>query len=123
MDKRDKIRLQGMTFHGHHGLMEAETKLGQIFKVDLVLVTDLKLAGQTDKMGHSIHYGEVYDLVKSIVEGTPFKLLESLAETLAQEVLQTFNQVEEVLVRVNKPQAPIPGVFDNVAVEITRARH
>lgn len=122
MDKRDKIKLQGMSFFGHHGLFEAETSLGQLFKVDLVLYTDVSAAGQSDHMQDSIHYGEVYSLVKSIVEGEPFKLLEALAETLAKEILDNFDKVEEVRVRVNKPQAPIPGVFDNVAIEINRTR-
>lgn len=122
MDKRDKIKLQGMSFFGHHGLFKAETSLGQLFKVDLVLYTDVSAAGQSDHMQDSIHYGEVYSLVKSIVEGEPFKLLEALAETLAKEILDNFDKVEEIRVRVNKPQAPIPGVFDNVAIEINRTR-
>lgn len=120
MDKRDKINLQGLAFYGHHGLFESETELGQLFKVDLVLYTDTKKAGESDKMSDSIHYGEVYETVKSIVQGHPFHLIEALAENLAQNLLDSFPGVQAVTVRVNKPQAPIPGVFDNVAVEIYR---
>lgn len=120
MDKRDKINLQGLSFYGHHGLFESEAELGQLFKVDLILYTDTKKAGESDQMTDSIHYGEVYDTVKSIVEGDPFHLLEALAENLAKELLTSFPGIQAVSVRVNKPQAPIPGIFDNVAVEIYR---
>ncbi len=122
MEKRDKILLEGLSFYGHHGLFESETELGQLFKIDLTLFTDTKTAGESDKMTDSIHYGEVYQQVKDIVEGTPFHLLEALAETIAREILSDFKGVQALMVRVNKPQAPIPGVFDNVAVEIYRER-
>lgn len=122
MDRRDKIKLQGLSFYGHHGLFESETELGQLFKVDVTLFTDTKKAGTTDKMTDSIHYGEVYETIKGIVENKPFKLLEALSEHLAQVLLEDFPLIEAVMVRANKPQAPIPGIFDNVAVEIYRER-
>lgn len=122
MDKRDKIKLEGLSFYGHHGLFASETELGQLFKVDLVLYTDTKKAGLSDKMTDSIHYGEVYDTVKKSVEGEPYKLIEALAEHLAINLLENFDLIQAITVRVNKPQAPIPGVFDNVAVEIYRER-
>lgn len=122
MDKRDKIKLEGLSFYGHHGLFESETELGQLFKVDLTLFTDTKKAGESDKMTDSIHYGEVYQQAKDIVEGKPFYLLEALAEKIASSILDNFSDVQAITVQVNKPQAPIPGVFDNVAVEIYRER-
>lgn len=122
MDQRDRINLEGLSFYGHHGLFESETELGQLFKVDVTLFTDTKKAGETDEMSDSIHYGEVYETIKDIVENKPFKLLEALSEHLAQVLLEDFPLVDSVMVRVNKPQAPIPGIFDNVAVEIYRER-
>lgn len=122
MDRRDKIKLQGLSFYGHHGLFESETELGQLFKVDLTLYTDTKKAGESDVMTDSIHYGEVYETVKKIVENKPFKLLEALSEHIANTLLSEFSLIEAVTVQVNKPQAPIPGIFDNVAVEIYRER-
>lgn len=122
MDKRDRIKLEGLSFYGYHGLFESEAELGQLFKVDVTLFTDTKKAGTTDEMTDSIHYGEVYETIKGIVENKSFNLLEALSEHLARVLLEDFLLIEAVMVRVNKPQAPIPGIFDNVAVEIYRER-
>lgn len=122
MKQMDKINLEGLSFYGYHGLFNSEKELGQLFKIDLTLYTSTKKAGESDKMEDSIHYGEVYQTVKALVEGEPFHLLEALAEQIAKSVLADFEAVEAIMVRVNKPQAPIPGVFDNVSVEIFRER-
>ncbi|MBL4953545.1 dihydroneopterin aldolase [Neobacillus sp. OS1-32] len=118
----DKIYVNGMEFYGYHGVFPEEKVLGQRFSVDLIVFLDLKQAGETDKLEHSVHYGELYQLCKEIVEGKPYKLVESVAEKIAAGVLNQFTLVQEVTVKVTKPDPPIPGHYDSVAVEITRGR-
>ena len=60
--------------------------------------------------------------VKKIVEGEPFKLIEAVAEKIAMIILEQFAKVEQVTVKVVKPDPPIPGHYHSVAVEITRSR-
>ncbi|HBI6638826.1 TPA: dihydroneopterin aldolase, partial [Listeria monocytogenes] len=67
-------------------------------------------------------YADVYETVKEIVEGKPFKLIEALAEKIASEVLTGYPLLEEVTVKLIKPNPPIPGHYDSVAVEIERKR-
>jgi dihydroneopterin aldolase len=59
---------------------------------------------------------------KEIVEGKPFKLVEAVAEKIAEIVLSQFTLVSEVTIKVIKPDPPIPGHYRSVAVEITRRR-
>lgn len=118
----DKIILKDMQFYGYHGLFPEENKLGQRFHVDLELHADLSVAGHSDEMTDSIHYGEVYEAVRSIVEGKPLHLIEAVAEGLAQEILHKFDKVKAVKVRLVKPDAPIPGHLESVAIEILRER-
>ena len=56
-----------------------------------------------------------------VVGGRPRKLLETVAEDVAQLVLAD-ERVRQVRVRVTKPQAPLPVDAAAVAVEITRDR-
>lgn len=42
----DKIYVNKMEFYGYHGVFPEETKLGQRFKVDLIVQTDLAKAGK-----------------------------------------------------------------------------
>jgi dihydroneopterin aldolase len=118
----DKIYVNGMEFYGYHGVFPEENRLGQRFSVDLTVSLDLKKAGETDELVYSVNYGELFRVCKEIVEGKPKKLVEAIAEKIADCVLQEFPAITEVTVKVIKPDPPIPGHYKSVAVEITRSR-
>ena len=118
----DKIYVNEMEFYGYHGVFAEETKLGQRFIVDLMVETDLSKAGKSDDLTQSVHYGELFEICKSIVEGKPYKLLEAVAEKIAATILEQFVLVETCTVKVIKPDPPIPGHYKSVAVEIKRSR-
>ncbi|EAD7602160.1 dihydroneopterin aldolase [Listeria monocytogenes] len=118
----DKIYLNELVFYGYHGVLAEETKLGQTFRVSLILGLSTKKAGVSDSVDDTVSYAEVYETIKEIVEGTPFKLIEALAEKIATEVLTGYPLLEEVTVKLIKPNPPIPGHYDSVAVEIERKR-
>ncbi|SDC54468.1 dihydroneopterin aldolase [Pelagirhabdus alkalitolerans] len=116
----DKIYLNQLEFYAYHGALKEETALGQRFTVDLELNVDLKKAGQTDQLSYTVHYGEVYEIVKSVVEGQTYQLIESVGERIAKEVLSTYEMVKGCKVKVIKPTPPIAGVYQSVAIEIDR---
>ena len=111
-----------MEFYGYHGVLPEENTLGQRFIVDLIVETDLKQAGLTDELEESISYVDLYQVCQRIVEGKPFKLIEAVAEQIASQILEGFVKVHSVIVKVIKPDPPIPGHFQSVAVEIIRSR-
>ncbi|QAY67414.1 dihydroneopterin aldolase [Paenibacillus protaetiae] len=118
----DKMVMQGMSFYGYHGVFPEENKLGQRFGVDLEMVLDLGKASQTDELEYTVNYAEVHGLIKSIVEGSPFKLIEALAGHIATMVLEAYTRVHEVTVRVTKPNPPFDVHFDGVTIELRRGR-
>lgn len=118
----DKIILKGMQFFGRHGVFEEENRLGQRFEVDLELSMHLQPAGQRDDLSLSVSYAEIYDIVEKTLTGPPFKLLEAVAEVIAQNVLAQYERIQEIKVTLKKPEAPIKGIFQYMAVEITRGR-
>lgn len=111
-----------MEFYGYHGVFPEENRLGQRFIVDLAVEADLKPAGKSDDLSHSINYGELYAMCKKIVEGETHKLVERVAERIADECLSQFSKVLSCTVKVIKSDPPIPGHYESVAVEITRSR-
>lgn len=117
----DKILLKGMQFFGRHGVFAEEKSMGQKFVVDLELSVNLEEACKTDDLAHTINYADVYGHVKAIVTGKTFNLVEALAENIAQDILDNFT-VKKVKVNVEKPHAPISGIFESVAVQISRER-
>ncbi|HEU4792091.1 MAG TPA: dihydroneopterin aldolase [Nitrolancea sp.] len=120
---RDQILLEGMVFYGYHGVYEEERRLGQRFVVDLEAACDLRPAAVSDDITRTVSYSDLFRITKSVVEGTPRALIESVAETIAAAILDQFPAIAEVAVTVRKPEAPIQGsVLRGVGVRIRRGR-
>ncbi len=115
----DKIIMKDMQFYGYHGVLPEEQRLGQQFLIDVEMYLELKAAGKSDDLTKTISYADVYRQVREIVTGNKYKLIEALAENIAERLIKDF-ALEKITVRVKKPQAPIAGAFAYMAVEITR---
>lgn len=59
-----------MEFYGYHGVLPEENKLGQRFRVSIVLGLDLKRAGETDRLEETVSYADVYACVKKLLKGS-----------------------------------------------------
>lgn len=116
----DKIILENMEFYGYHGVYEEENKLGQRYRVSAELYLDLHVAGETDDLNKSVNYAEIYTLCKAVVEGKPYNLIEAVAEKISAEILGAYSIIHSCKIKVVKPDPPIPGHYDFVAVEIIR---
>jgi dihydroneopterin aldolase len=117
----DRIILDAMVFHGTHGVYEEEQQVPQPFEVDVELRLNLQPAGLADDLGLTVDYGRIFDTCRQIVESTRFNLVEALAEAIAQEILTGF-PVDEVTVRVRKPEVRLGGPLRSAGVEIRRRR-
>jgi 7,8-dihydroneopterin aldolase/epimerase/oxygenase len=120
----DRLSLLGMHFQGRHGVLPEEKVTAQPFEVDVVLHADLLTAADRDDLSSTVDYAALFDLVRAIVEGRSFDLIEALAGAIATAVLAATDtaQVDAVEVRVRKPQAPIDGTFDTVEAALLRRR-
>lgn len=118
----DYIHLRNMQFYGRHGALPPEQSLGQRFAVDLRIETELTTAGLSDRLEDTINYADLFEVVRATLEGPPRKLLETLAETIAEAILAQWLQVQAVLIEIRKPAVPLPGTLDHAAVVIERRR-
>ncbi|MDN4608826.1 dihydroneopterin aldolase [Sporosarcina highlanderae] len=119
----DYIHLNEMEFYGYHGALKEETVLGQRFRATVSLAVDLAEAGATDDLQKTVNYAEVFEVCRSVVEGEPRKLIESVAEEIAGLVMERFaSQVKGIRVVLIKPDPPIRGHYASVSVDITRGR-
>ena len=119
----DRIFLRGMHFMACHGVLEHEREVPQPFVVDVELGFSLRMAGESDDLRETVNYAEVYRIVREILEGVPKKLIESLAEEIADRLLRVWVALRFVRVTVHKPAAPIDGIFSDVGVSILRRRN
>lgn len=56
------------------------------------------------------------------MEGKPHLLIESVAETIAQKVLNGYPTVDSIQISVEKPHVAVSGVLESLGIEITRRR-
>ncbi|HEY8393172.1 MAG TPA: dihydropteroate synthase [Thermaerobacter sp.] len=117
----DTIQLRGLRFRARHGVLPEEYEREQLFIVDLDLGLSVRAAGRADDLSLTVDYAEVFRRVGRIVRGPHRQLIETLAESVARDLLAAF-PLEFVRVRVAKPEAPLPGALDHVAVEVWRSR-
>src|SRR3954462_10695610 len=94
----DEILLEGMRFYAYHGVNPEEQALGQRFTVDVVLAVDLRRAGRSDELAHTVSYSAVYKVVRGIVEGEPRQLIEAVPEAIAAAILTGFPSAEHAIV-------------------------
>ena len=119
----DKIHIKNLEVFARHGVFPEENVLGQKFVVSAVLHTSTRAAGKTDDLTKSIHYGEVSQFVTEFMEQNTFKLLETVAERLAEELLLRTEHLEKVSLEIKKPWAPVGLPLETVSVEIERGWH
>ncbi|OGO77812.1 MAG: dihydroneopterin aldolase [Clostridiales bacterium GWB2_37_7] len=119
----DRILLKNLCFYGFHGVLPEENKLGQKFIVDAALYVDLKEAGSSDDVFDTVNYAEVHEIIQHHVTIKQYKLLETLATNIANEIFQKHDKVQEIELTIKKPEAPVKGIFDYFAVEIRRKRN
>lgn len=119
----DEIRIDNLEVYAYHGVFPEENEKGQPFFVNMVLYTETREAGIQDELTLSTHYGEVCHFVTAWMQKHTYKLIETVAENVAREVLLAFPLVQALDVEIRKPQAPIGLPFESVSVKIHRGWH
>ncbi|WP_293914119.1 dihydroneopterin aldolase [Deinococcus sp.] len=115
-----RVVLSGLAFHGRHGVYAEESVFGARFVVDAELHYDF--ADISDELAQAVNYAAVYDLIASIIQGERWRLLEALSARLARALLEAQPLLSAVTIRVHKPHAPLPGVFEDVYAELHLSR-
>jgi dihydroneopterin aldolase len=118
----DRIHIQNIRAYGYTGALPEETVLGQWFQVDLSLAISLALAGGSDDLADTYNYANAVQLVQSLIQQRPHKLIEALANAIAQAILKSDERLTSITVKLTKLTPPIPNFSGTVAVEIHRDR-
>lgn len=119
----DEIRIENLEVYAYHGVLPEENEKGQTFLVNAVLYTDTRAAGERDELTLSTHYGEVCLFITKWMQEHTYKLIETVAENVAREILLQYPHVQALDLEIRKPQAPIGLPFGCVSVKIHRGWH
>jgi dihydroneopterin aldolase/2-amino-4-hydroxy-6-hydroxymethyldihydropteridine diphosphokinase len=120
MNGRDEIRIENLECFAYHGVYPEENKKGQHFYVNATLYTDISKAACHDDLKRTTNYGEVARFINDFMAKDVYKLIETVAEKMAAEILLAFPFVHKLDLEIRKPNAPINLNFTSVSVKITR---
>lgn len=118
----DKLILREMHFSARHGLLPVEAENEQPFSATVELEFSTERAGRSDRIEDAIDYRRVQAVVRDVIGGSRKHLIETLAESIAAQLLAAFPTVHAVGVEVTKPRPPVDFQFAGVAVKIRRER-
>ncbi len=116
----DVILLEGIQVPAALGVTAAERRARRPVLLDIEVERDLTRAGRTDRIGDTLHYKRIFEVVEEVASNQEHKLVEALGDRIARVVLGKFD-AEAVVVTVRKP-TPIAGVLQYAGVRVRRAR-
>ena len=100
----DKIEIKELEVFANHGVYPEENVLGQKFEfISAYTFYQTRLAGLTDELSASINYGGVSHMITDFTRKHTYKLLESLAENLAEMLLCSLSGLEKITLKIEKP--------------------
>ena len=98
---KDTITIEDIQVRCRIGVPDEERANPQELLITLSLETDTAKAGQSDEIAQTIDYHAVYVHARKLAEARERKLIETLAEELADMVLNVFS-AEAVTVIIKK---------------------
>jgi dihydroneopterin aldolase len=117
---KDVILLEGSQVPAALGVTAAERRTRRPVLLDLEVEVDLRAAGASDRIGQTLHYQHIFEVVEDVAANQQHKLVEALGERIARAVLDRF-EADAVVVTVRKP-TPIAGVLRHAGIRIRRTR-
>ncbi len=103
-DSTDKIYIRELQLETIVGIHDWEQEVRQALSLDLEMSADVRRAARFDDIEHTLDYKRVAKRIIQVVEGERFQLVESVAERVAQLVLEEFS-VRRLRLRLGKPGA------------------
>ncbi len=116
----DTILLEGIQVPAALGVTAGERRLRRPVRLDLEVEANVAKSGRSDRIGDTLHYKRIFDVVEDIATNQEHKLVEALGDRIARAVLEKFG-AEAVTVTVRKP-TPMAGVIQYAGVRLRRTR-
>lgn len=113
----DKILINELKVETIIGCFAWERQVKQAVLIDLEIDFDTKAAGNSDNLKQTLDYHLLASVVTEFVANSQFKLIEALAEQIAQLILEKFT-LTRIAIKISKIAA-IPQA-KSVSVSIIR---
>jgi dihydroneopterin aldolase len=115
----DIVYIRDLRIDAVIGIYDWEKRIQQQISVDLEMGWDNRIAAKSDDIKDTLNYKAAANLVKELVDKSEFELVESLAEHIAELLLEKMN-IPWIKVSLGKPMAVTGSQQVGVIIERTR---
>jgi len=105
----DCVFVRGLEFEGNHGYTAAERRGTRRFRVNLTIELPLAAAAASDRIGDTVDYWKVSEVVVALGTRSKFKLIEALAGAIGQKIQELYPHAQ-IVIELEKLAPPCPGV-------------
>ncbi|MBQ5623463.1 MAG: dihydroneopterin aldolase [Alistipes sp.] len=111
------IELQEMEFKAYHGCFDLEQKVGNRFKVNLKITTELGAVAEEDDITQAVNYFEVYQRVREVMAHKQ-RTIEAVALRIISAVRTLYPHIEQIECTVAKLAPPLGGKVAKASVTL-----
>ena len=111
------VHINGIRLHARHGVLPQEQLTGNDYIINVRVGYDISRAMQTDDVADTLNYAEVYNIIKEEMS-IPSKLIEHVAGRIADRLMDSYSQINSVMLRITKCNPPMGADCNGAGVEI-----
>lgn len=115
------LRIKGLRVSTSIGAGDDERAEPQIVVIDADVSLDMSRAGNSDVLGDTLDYGSLLGAIEILAAEGERKLLERLAEEIAELILDR-EGVTAAVVEITKANVPVPQTVAAVSVRVIRVK-
>ncbi len=115
------VEISGLSVYTHHGVDEAERKVGQRLVFDVSFEVGPSDAILTDEVEDTVDYADAAQQILLAAQERSYKTLERVCSMVADRLMDRYD-AESVSVRASKPEPPMPLSVEEVSVEVRKER-
>lgn len=118
----DEIKIENIKLKGKHGCFAAERNEYRDFEVSLRLFLPLGRAAKTDELSDTVDYPAAAAIAEGVLAGESVRLIEKLADMIAERLFVRFSNLCGVEVEVAKLGVDVGYDIGRVSTKIFRER-
>ena len=112
----NRIFLHGISIKTKIGVTNEERSIEQTLRLDIDIELIKGSIFEKDDLSETIDYAEIENIIQAIGTHNRYKLLESLAEEIADEIKKKFN-IKNITLKIAKPKIIESTDFVGVILE------
>lgn len=111
------IAIEGIQLYAYHGYYPEEQILGAYYLVDVYVSVNTKAVAKSDELSDTVNYETIYRIAR-VEMAKKTKLLETVAQRIANRIKSIFDNVETLKLRISKLNPPLGATVARTYVEI-----